>query len=1043
MHQYAALQEQQRARQQSDNMPAGQASFERQLSDLQLSSSDESSGDAGSPNTRPEEAHGSIQRTDVGGSMRMPPQSNLQDNWFSSTRYSVDIPRAHLGSTAKASQSDLRDRPFSSTRYTVPSEPGPVARTKDKKSGGLWSRVKSGLGKAFGGSRYEKSSGGSASDVYSELRMDFAKRSRPSDADLELIGEFKVALEGENRRPKTIQNYVTALRMFSEFLQPEGVTLEDLLGDAEMLEAYKAGFMKVASANSSNYLGGALDTLQLFRAGNPISTPAWVDAQDQPMHPQDERIIRQFAEEVKAYNIVPDGSRGRGTGRVPAPTVKSNVQVLKAFARWLRNENKGPLTTRAFNEPRSLAIDIEEYTAIGGDGRDRLDAALSHLRRVGAERPLAVGAGPRLMGRGTLYAHPEDVPTIDGLQDEALAKLGPDATREQKAAVSIMASKLRAFSDWLQRESRESIVSRIDGSAQQQASLKSDHVDFTKATKRKASLGQLRQYLGVEPQPLLRPYPDDARIINGLANDELSKLGSDRTSRQRRKPIQDNASGQRRFSDWLQTTGRESIVSRINGSDQQQRSLDVDYRDFTKAKGKIGMRLKQLGQYLRVVEANRALGVAFPKQPSREPRLDGSSPSWSPQIPSDFDPSEWPTPEGPQAGRHETAGSSSTWSPRMPSDYDPNEWPTFEGSQAGWPEAARSSLSWSPRIPSDFDPSEWPTPEGPPAMSSDSYGGLDFFLDLPSTPQETRDDAQSAPVPSPAARPPFFIGPSGEPQELEDIGHLVGEDWQHGSQPVPDFLLDVLDNKMLLPSLRMVTQPVSINGETYSITLGPRGSRDAQFIHHPRPSSVPDAQINASATSASSGGRSGRVLGAREWLGDDHIQRDYELLAQELRGTNPDLATRTRFVDPLIAFQLSHGADSDSLSALHRIVFRNGGDTADFVFLPVNNASANRDGDHWSLLLVDRRERERPVAYHYDSAQGHNDEPAALLAARIGANLQDASMRQQKNGYDCGVFVVDGTRALIRRLAVRRQPDLLNLDNLVADRRALQNRLRG
>ncbi|WP_192247400.1 hypothetical protein [Mesorhizobium caraganae] len=119
MHQYAALQEQQRARQQSNNRPAGQASLERQLSNLQLSSSDERSGDAssgvasspdaGSPDARPAEAHGNIPRTDVDGSMRMPPQSNLQDNWFSSTRYSVDIPRAHLGSAATTSQSDLRD----------------------------------------------------------------------------------------------------------------------------------------------------------------------------------------------------------------------------------------------------------------------------------------------------------------------------------------------------------------------------------------------------------------------------------------------------------------------------------------------------------------------------------------------------------------------------------------------------------------------------------------------------------------------------------------------------------------------------------------------------------------------------------------------------------------------------------------------------------------------------------------------------------------------------------------------------------------------
>ncbi|MGY4412324.1 hypothetical protein ACVWW4_004060 [Bradyrhizobium sp. LB7.1] len=271
-------------------------------------------------------------------------------------------------------------------------------------------------------------------------------------------------------------------------------------------------------------------------------------------------------------------------------------------------------------------------------------------------------------------------------------------------------------------------------------------------------------------------------------------------------------------------------------------------------------------------------------------------------------------------------------------------------------------------------------------------------------------------------------------------------DVQHGSQPVPDFLLDVLDNKMLLPSSRMAPQPVSLNGETYSIALGPQGRRDAQLIHHPGPSSVPDARIGASRASASAGDRSGRVLAAREWLGDEHIQRDYELLSQELWQSTPDLAARTRFVDPLTAFQVGQGSEVDALRAFHRIVDdRNGNDTADFLFLPVNDASATdlscRDS-HWSLLLVDRRDRDRPVAYHYDSAGGHNARPAAMLAARVGADLRDAPIRRQGNGYDCGVFVVDGTRELVRRLAGRRQTDL-NLGNLVVDRQALQNRLRG
>ncbi|MGY3582746.1 hypothetical protein ACVIGB_008188 [Bradyrhizobium sp. USDA 4341] len=205
---------------------------------------------------------------------------------------------------------------------------------------------------------------------------------------------------------------------------------------------------------------------------------------------------------------------------------------------------------------------------------------------------------------------------------------------------------------------------------------------------------------------------------------------------------------------------------------------------------------------------------------------------------------------------------------------------------------------------------------------------------------------------------------------------------------MPDFLLDVLDNKMLLPSSRMAPQPVSINGETYSITLGRRGRRDAQLTHHPVPSSAPKARVGGSAASASAGDRSGRVLGAWDRLSDMHIQRDYELLAQQLQLSNPVLAARTRFLDPLIAFQVGQGTNADALSAFHRTVNdRNGNDTADFLFLPVNDASPTdpkRRGSHWSLLLVDRRNRNNPDNYHYDSARGRNGRPAATLAARVG-----------------------------------------------------------
>ncbi|MER8873951.1 C48 family peptidase [Mesorhizobium sp. M0814] len=196
--------------------------------------------------------------------------------------------------------------------------------------------------------------------------------------------------------------------------------------------------------------------------------------------------------------------------------------------------------------------------------------------------------------------------------------------------------------------------------------------------------------------------------------------------------------------------------------------------------------------------------------------------------------------------------------------------------------------------------------------------------------------------------------------------------------------------------------------------------------------------------------KDGRVLGALEWLGDEHIQRDYQLLEQELQGNNPDLAARTRFVDPLVAnYHLRLGSESVMLSAFQRIVHKNGNDTADFLFVPVSDGGKTlaERGTHWSLLFVDRSDRERPVAYHYDSYNGCNDTLAKELAENLGASLETrvgvSRIAQQSNVVDCGVYVVDGTRALVGRL--QSQPDNLNLNlnNLVVNRQALQTRLRG
>ncbi|XIA68008.1 hypothetical protein ACFIOY_19915 [Bradyrhizobium sp. TZ2] len=168
---------------------------------------------------------------------------------LSSTRHSVDIPRAHFRDSAQVPpQSNLRDDLFSSARYTLPSEEQPAIQTKNSKNSGLWSRIKSGVGKAFGTSRSEKPSGSTPQQevVSTKFRVDYAKqpgrtRGVPEE-DEELFEDFKSKAKvtrddctGKVLGDGTIKNAIADLRHLSGRLSQNGrPSIADRIGNPEL-----------------------------------------------------------------------------------------------------------------------------------------------------------------------------------------------------------------------------------------------------------------------------------------------------------------------------------------------------------------------------------------------------------------------------------------------------------------------------------------------------------------------------------------------------------------------------------------------------------------------------------------------------------------------------------------------------------------------------------------------------------------------------------------------------------------------------------------
>ncbi|RXH38194.1 hypothetical protein XH94_23275 [Bradyrhizobium zhanjiangense] len=185
---------------------------------------------------------------------------------------------------------------------------------------------------------------------------------------------------------------------------------------------------------------------------------------------------------------------------------------------------------------------------------------------------------------------------------------------------------------------------------------------------------------------------------------------------------------------------------------------------------------------------------------------------------------------------------------------------------------------------------------------------------------------------------------------------------------------------------------------------------------------------------------------ARELVGFPVGRRpaDYALVEEELHRNDPDLAAQTRFLQPAQAQPLRLiRSQSDRAQTFRQIINdQDDNDTANFLFVPVNDGGVTGGGADWSLLRVDGACP--PPALPITMAPPGLTTAPSQIAARLGSRLQAARMARQQNGHDCGVFVVDAKRALIRRLSQGERPDdePLHTEHLIADRQALRSDLR-
>ncbi|TFV28670.1 MULTISPECIES: hypothetical protein [Bradyrhizobium] len=285
----------------------------------------------------------------------------------------------------------------------------------------------------------------------------------------------------------------------------------------------------------------------------------------------------------------PDPGPVSGGGRNYHPHLSAEHRDIidKAIAQYAAQKNPKPTTVKRYTQVlRRLGnhlgahrqkIDLGDHESLVRHVKtyfpndEGIKKGLSVLRAYHDPSYVASGGRPRTIPSA------DDAPLSERLNASGMTS--GSAARHDRS--------LRRFSNALNLAGHS--ISGLDHAARiefaQKLFPKDEHLLFALNkvgdAEHVAEAGPSRKRSGhAVPSRTLHLHPDDARIIDGLEKAELSMLKPEET--RRRKDVQDLAGNQRRFGAWLQSNGRGSIVSRLTGTSEQQKSLNDDHTDFKK-----------------------------------------------------------------------------------------------------------------------------------------------------------------------------------------------------------------------------------------------------------------------------------------------------------------------------------------------------------------------------------------------------------------------------------------------------------------------------